>query len=96
MRGLIYRGRAASDHAAVLFRSDHPFAVKRFETDGKSIFATLQELGVEGIQRPVLLQDLNLTQMVMDNIARPFFKNRICRVRTTAILAKWIGIPHRY
>ena len=66
--------RAAAERAAVLYATNHPFAIKQFETDGMSIFATLQEHGVEGVQRPVLLQDLNLTQMVMENIARKFFK----------------------
>jgi uncharacterized protein (DUF433 family) len=66
--------RAAADRAAGLYCSNHPFTIKQFETDGKSIFATLHDNGVEGVQRPALLQDLNLTQMVMDTIARPFFK----------------------
>ncbi|MCW3094832.1 MAG: hypothetical protein JWL77_450, partial [Chthonomonadaceae bacterium] len=58
--------RAATEQAATLYHTNHPFAIKRFETDGKRIFATLQEQGVEGIAAPTLLQDLNLSQMVMD------------------------------
>ncbi|HZP82280.1 MAG TPA: DUF433 domain-containing protein [Chthonomonadaceae bacterium] len=66
--------RAAAEQAARMYRTNHPFAIKRFETDGKRIFATLQEQGVEGVAKPTLLQDLNLSQMVMDSIARPFFR----------------------
>jgi uncharacterized protein (DUF433 family)/DNA-binding transcriptional MerR regulator len=66
--------RAASEKAAAMYHTDHPFAIKQFETDGRAIFATLQDHGVEGVPRPTLLQDLNLSQMVMDSIARPFFK----------------------
>jgi len=66
--------RAAAEQAAILYHTNHPFAIKQFETDGKRIFATLQVRGVEGVTRPTLLQDLNLSQMVMDSIARPFFR----------------------
>jgi uncharacterized protein (DUF433 family)/DNA-binding transcriptional MerR regulator len=66
--------RAAAQNAATLFSANHPFVVQRFETDGKSIFATLQEEGVEGVTKPNLLQDLLRSQMVMDSIVRPFFR----------------------
>jgi len=35
--------RSASQHASELFRSDYPFLCKRFQTDGRSIFATVLE-----------------------------------------------------
>jgi len=66
--------RAAAEAATQLYRTSHPFAIKQFETDGKHIFAALQEQGVEGVARPVLLQDLRMSQMVMDSLARPFFR----------------------
>ena len=66
--------RAAAEQAARIYHNNHPFAIKPFETDGKRIFAALHEQGVAGVARPTLLQDLNLSQMVMDSIARPFFR----------------------
>ena len=66
--------RAAVEKAAGMYNTNHPFTIKQFETDGNSIFATLQSKGVEGVPHLTLLQDLNRSQMVMDSIARPFFK----------------------
>ncbi len=66
--------RAAAEAATKLYHTSHPFAIKQFETDGKRIFAALQEQGVEGVARPVLIQDLRMGQMVMDSLARPFFR----------------------
>lgn len=57
--------RAAAVNASKLFNSNHPFAIKQFETDGKNVFATLDGIGV---------QELNRSQMVLDTYARPFFK----------------------
>ena len=66
--------RAAASNAHHLFGTSHPFAVKRFDTDGKRIFATL-EADEAGVSPTRLVQDLRLTQMVMDTVARPFFRN---------------------
>ena len=33
--------RKAAEKASTKFRTDYPFAVKKFDTDGKTIFATL-------------------------------------------------------
>ena len=66
--------RKAAEQATLLYKTTHPFTVKGFETDGKSIFATLEEQGVEGISKAELLQDLIRSQMVMESIARPFFR----------------------
>ncbi len=66
--------RAAADSAAKLYDTNHPFVIQRFETDGKNILATLQEKGVAGVRASALLQDLIRSQMVMDSIARPFFR----------------------
>src|SRR6188474_2328243 len=37
--------RKASEVAAKRFRTDYPFSFKRFDTDGKTIFATLSKEG---------------------------------------------------
>lgn len=55
--------------AAKRFGTNYPFAVKRFDTDGKAIFATLaKESGGE------MMQDVSKGQYVFTNILRPFFK----------------------
>lgn len=61
---------AAARTAAKLFETDYPFAVKRFDTDGRDIFATLakQDGGAETIE------DLRKSQFVFKTILRPFFR----------------------
>ncbi len=71
----LYTIRAAASEAQRDFDSNHPFAVKQFDTDGKNIFATLEFKDVEGIPKSKVLKDLKLSQMVIDEIARPYFKN---------------------
>lgn len=71
----LYTIRAAASEAQRDFESNHPFAVKQFDTDGKDIFATLEFKDVEGIPKSKVLKDLKLSQMVIDEIARPYFKN---------------------
>jgi len=56
------------------FSTNHPFATKRFETDGKIIFATVGEMDIEGVSEDRLLKDVTNGQMVFDTIARTFFK----------------------
>lgn len=71
----LYTIRAAALEAQADFNSRHPFAVKQFDTDGKGIFATLEFKDIEGITKSKVLKDLRLSQMVIDEIARPYFKN---------------------
>jgi hypothetical protein len=61
---------AASRKAAKLFKTAYPFTVKRFDTDGKTIFATLasEDGGKE------MIEDLRKGQLVFTTIVRPFFK----------------------
>jgi len=69
--------RAAAEKAAELFKTDHPFAVARFETDGQSIFAILQEEDsprLAGIGKEQLTQELHLLQYVFGDMVKPFFK----------------------
>ncbi len=61
--------KKASRKAATTFESDYPFSVKRFDTDGKTIFATL----VSEHQGKLLLEDLEKGQLVFASILRPFF-----------------------
>lgn len=64
--------RRAAQTAAKKFRTDYPFAVKRFDTDGRSIFATLiKQVNGDDAQ---LVEDLNRGQYVFDAMVRPFFK----------------------
>ncbi len=67
--------RAAADKAKRLFDTNHPFIVKQFETDGRHVFVTLLEEGVEGLTEQQMLADLNLSQMIIGSIARSFFRN---------------------
>lgn len=62
--------RKASQAASQRFATDYPFAVKRFDTDGRTIFATLVKH--EGDDE--LVEDLRRGQYVFTKIVRPFFK----------------------
>ncbi len=62
--------RQAAQRAAERWETPYPFAVKRFDTDGKYIFATL---GREG-NHHLLLEDLSRGQLVFDRVVRPFFR----------------------
>ncbi|MEX0727834.1 MAG: DUF433 domain-containing protein [Planctomycetaceae bacterium] len=62
--------RKASQAASKKFRTVHPFLLKRFDTDGKSIFATLQHRENER----TVVEDLRRGQLVFETIIRPFFK----------------------
>lgn len=68
--------RDAAAVGAKLFETDHPFAVKRFDTDGRRIFATLDK----GEARPTrisdsrLVQELHISQYVFGRMVRPFFR----------------------
>lgn len=62
--------RKASQAAAARFHTDYPFAVKRFDTDGKTIFATL----VKENKDEELVEDLKKGQYVFIHIMKPFFK----------------------
>ena len=62
--------RKAAEAAARRFGTDYPFAVKRFDTDGHSIFATLES--TEGDKQ--ILEELHRGQLVFEQIARPFFR----------------------
>ncbi|MEM1062142.1 MAG: MerR family transcriptional regulator [Planctomycetota bacterium] len=63
--------RKAAKRAASLFGTKYPLSSARFDTDGSSIFATLQR----DAEEPGLVEDLARCQLVFPQIIRPFFKN---------------------
>lgn len=62
--------RKAAEVASVKFRSEYPFTVRRFDTDGKSIFATL--IGKESDNE--IVEELKHGQLVFKTVIRPFFR----------------------
>jgi uncharacterized protein (DUF433 family) len=62
--------RRASKAAAAKYDTAYPFSVKRFDTDGKSIFATLRQ----STKNETLIEDLEKSQLVFVKIMRPFFR----------------------
>jgi len=60
--------RKAAEMAARRFATDHPFAWKRFDTDGKAIFITLSH---EDDRE--MVQDAVTAQRVFEEMVRPFF-----------------------
>jgi uncharacterized protein (DUF433 family) len=62
--------RKAANAAAKKFGTKHPFAAKRFDTDGRTVFATLTDAEREG----EAVEDLKRGQLVFDQIIKPFFK----------------------
>lgn len=70
--------RRAAERAAQRFGKSHPFAVRRFSTDGKTIFAELREQAAseppQGFSRDAFLEDLNTSQGVFDDFVAPFIK----------------------
>jgi len=62
--------RKASQKATALFGTKYPFSFKRFDTDGRTIFATLITENPGG----VLVEDLQKGQYVFGTVMRPFFR----------------------
>lgn len=61
--------RAASQFARELFNSSHPFTFKRFQTDGKTIFAEIAEREMAEDDKSLL--DLVKRQYAFERIMRP-------------------------
>lgn len=66
--------KAAARQAEKTFGSPHPFVVARFRTDGKSIFATLEQQERKSKGRESYMLELNRAQTVMDCMVQPFLK----------------------
>jgi uncharacterized protein (DUF433 family) len=62
--------RKASLAAGKKYDTSYPFCVKRFDTDGKTIFATL--VSKESDQE--VIEDLKRGQLVFQEILKPFFR----------------------
>jgi len=62
--------RKAASEAAKKFNTDYPFTVKRFDTDGKSIFATLKSKETDH----ELIEEMRHGQLVFNALIKPFFK----------------------
>lgn len=61
--------RLASAATAARFSTDYPFSVKRFDTDGRTVFATL----TDEEQDRIVIEDLKRGQYVFERIMKPFF-----------------------
>jgi len=61
--------RSASERAAARYGTDCPFSVKRFDTDGKAIIATLYDSSDR-----LVMEDVAKGQYVFEKIMRPFFR----------------------
>lgn len=68
--------RAAAREAAALFGTEHPFALRKFRTDGRAIFAMLEQRGVSESDGGTgeLIQELHLSQYVFAHLVTPFFR----------------------
>jgi uncharacterized protein (DUF433 family) len=61
--------RKASLAASKKFKTLYPFCIKRFDTDGKTIFATL----VRKESDAEVIEDLERAQLVFPKVMKPFF-----------------------
>ena len=67
--------KKAAAAAAEKFHTDHPFSVKRFDTDGQTIFATLiSEQTNRRHVEDLRVVDLQKGQYVFEKVMRPFFR----------------------
>jgi uncharacterized protein (DUF433 family) len=62
--------RRAAERAAERYDSDYPFAVERFDTDGKHIFATLRNEADS--ERDI--EDVARGQLAFERVVKPFFR----------------------
>jgi uncharacterized protein (DUF433 family) len=69
----LYVIRAAAKEARKRFGHDHPFAVERFSTDGKGIFAELKIKPEEGQTEGDLTEQLEKSQLVFGPMVQGFF-----------------------
>lgn len=68
--------RVAARVAGDLFRTDHPFAVRKFATDGSSIFAKLERRDFPGAEEVPdrLIEDLVAQQYTFPDMTEAFFR----------------------
>jgi uncharacterized protein (DUF433 family) len=75
--------RRAARTAERQFNAKHPFAVKRFDTDGRTVFATLKS--AESNKK--IVEDLEHGQLVFERFIKPFFRK--IEYRTRESLRYW-------
>jgi len=61
--------RQAAQVASQVFGTDHPFALKRFDTDGRQVFMTLTNAETQSD----IVEDATTAQRVFEHMIRPFF-----------------------
>ncbi len=83
--------RESAVEAATLFGTNHPFAVRRFETDGRRIFATVFKKDESGDPRMI---DLVSRQAVFQDVFAPLMKQLEYDVETDAV-ARWWPLGRR-
>ena len=66
--------RKAAQTATEMFSTEYPFAVKRFGTDGRHIFATLSHQGATQTESTRLIAELIRGQYAFPTIVEPFFR----------------------
>lgn len=76
--------RKAATTASTLFSTDYPFAVKRFSTDGKHIFATLSDEA----ESAKMMAELERGQLAFPTVIEPFLR-KIEYQGDEAALAFW-------
>jgi uncharacterized protein (DUF433 family) len=62
--------RQVAKKAAARYKTDYPLSAEQFDTDGKTIFATL----ISTSRKSRVIEDLKRGQLVFDPIVRPFFR----------------------
>jgi len=67
--------RKAAAAASHLFDTPYPLAVKRFDTDGKLLFATLEEEAKGDSKSERIVHELGKGQVMFDSVIRPFFRH---------------------
>lgn len=77
--------KRVSHSAAELLKTSYPFAVKRFDTDGKTVFATL----IKENRRESLIADLHHSQYVFKSVMKPFFHKLDYRGMDETVIRFW-------
>ncbi len=79
--------RSAAQRAAEMFNSDYPFAIRKFDTDGTHIFATLQQEA----DSEAHIQDFSRGQLAFEHVVKPFFRKLDYRIENdnSVVLRFW-------
>jgi hypothetical protein len=76
--------RKATLAAASIFELPYPFATRRFDTDGKRVFTTLEEQS-SSLNDLKLVEDLAKGQLAFETVVKPFFRHLEYRGHEEAI-----------